>query len=65
MADGYAPTYKELIETTDWDEVRPRHGPALRQLHGALRLRADRGAGHHGLAQGVAAGGQGRVNRKE
>ena len=50
MADGYAKTYKELIETTDWDEVRPRQGPALRQLHGALRLRADGRARHHGLA---------------
>ncbi len=36
-------------------EVRPRQGPAVRQLHGALRLRADRRAGHHGVAQGVAA----------
>ena len=26
MGDGYAETYKELIETTDWDAVRPRQG---------------------------------------
>ena len=31
-------------------------GPALRQLHGALRLRAHRGAGHDALAAPVAAG---------
>ena len=52
MTDGYVKTYKELIETTDWEQVRPRQGPALQQLHGALRLRADGGAGDDGLAQG-------------
>ncbi len=36
-------------------QVRPRQGPALRQLHGALRLRAHRRAGDHGLPQGVPA----------
>ena len=30
--------------------VRPGQGPAVRQLHGALRVRADGGAGHDGLA---------------
>ena len=30
--------------------LRPRQGPALRQLHGALRLRAIRRAGHDELA---------------
>ncbi len=35
-------------------QVRPGQGPALRQLHGALRLRADRRPRHHGLAAGVA-----------
>ena len=30
-------------------EVRPRQRPALRQLHGALRLRADGRAGDHAL----------------
>ncbi len=37
-------------------QVRPRQGPALRQLHGALRLRADRRPRHHGLPEGVPAG---------
>ena len=32
-------------------EVRPRQRPALRQLHGALRLRADRGARRKPLAE--------------
>src|SRR6266542_2579252 len=36
-------------------QVRPRQRPALRQLHGALRLRAERGAGDHGQPEGVAA----------
>ncbi len=36
-------------------QVRPRQGPALRQLHGSLRLRAHRRPRHHGLPQGVAA----------
>jgi len=33
-------------------QVRPRQGPALRQLHGPLRLRAHRGPRHDGLPQG-------------
>ncbi|CAK7279484.1 hypothetical protein SGPA1_10262 [Streptomyces misionensis JCM 4497] len=37
-------------------QVRPRQGPALRQLHGALRLRAHGRARHHGLPHRVAAG---------
>ena len=45
MADGYTKTYKELLETTDWSQVRPWARRAVRQLHGALRLRADGGAG--------------------
>ena len=53
MGDGYAKTYRELIEDHRLGRVRPGQGPALRQLHGALRLRADRGARHDGLAEGV------------
>ena len=49
MADGYATSYKELVETTDWSSVRTRPRRALRQLHGALRLRADGGHRHDGL----------------
>ena len=44
MADGYTETYRELIETTDWSKYGRGTRPALRQLHGALRLRADGGA---------------------
>ncbi len=36
-------------------QVRSRQGPALRELHGALRIRAVGRAGHDGLAEGVAA----------
>ena len=45
-------------------QVRPRQGPALRQLHGALRLRADRRPRHHGLAEGVDPGGAGRPSQE-
>ena len=55
MADGYVKTYKELVETDRLDEVRPRQGPALRQLHGALRLRALGRVRHQPLAAPVAA----------
>jgi Domain of unknown function (DUF3463) len=51
MSNDRAKTYRELVETTDW----AKFGPAVRQLHGVLRLRAHRGAGHHGLVQAVAA----------
>ena len=61
MADGYASTYKELLETTDWDAVRPRPRPALRQLHGPLRLRADRGQRDRARAPQGAAVGAGRL----
>ena len=55
MDDGYVDTWKELLEDDRLGLLRPRQGPALRQLHGALRLRADRGPRHHGLAARVAA----------
>ena len=56
MADGYTETYQELLDTTDWDQVRPGQGPALRQLHGPLRLRAERRHGHDQVVQAVASG---------
>ena len=56
MADGYTATYRELIETTDWDRYGRGHDPTLRQLHGALRLRADGGVRDDGFAARVAAG---------
>src|SRR6266550_526470 len=40
-------------------EVRPRSGPAVRQLHGALRVRAVRRAGHHRVAARVHPGAAG------
>ena len=54
MSDGYAQTYKELLETTDWSAYGRGQGPAVRELHGPLRLRADRRAADHALAQAVA-----------
>ena len=51
---------REDLQGTDRDHglglLRPGQGPAVRQLHGALRLRAVRGAGHHVVAARVAAG---------
>ena len=52
MNDGYVKTYKELVETTDWEKYGRGKRRALQQLHGALRLRAHRGARDHGVAQG-------------
>ncbi len=64
MSDGYAKTYKELIETTRVGQVRARQGPAVRQLHGTLRLRAQRGAGHDGIAEAVGSRDGGEVVRR-
>ena len=41
LGEGYAKTFKELMETTDWDCLRHRPLRKMRELHGALRLRAD------------------------
>jgi len=49
LGEGYTKTFKELIgNPTDWDSVRHacKYGE-VRQLHGALRLRADRGKPRH------------------
>ena len=46
MSDGYAETYQELLETTDWDAYGRGTRPALRELHGPLRLRAHGRDGH-------------------
>ena len=62
MSDGYVRTYRELIEDDRLGRLRPRQGPALRELHGALRLRADRRPRHHGLAQGIPPGRPGPVS---
>ena len=44
LQDGYTETFKELLETTRWEEygVASRKSK-VRQLHGQLRLRAIRG----------------------
>ena len=49
-------SYQELVETTDWDSYGRGKDPALRQLHGPLRLRAVRRAGDDAVAAPVAAG---------
>ena len=38
LGEGYVKTFKELMETTDWDSVRHRPVRKVRQLHGPLRL---------------------------
>jgi hopanoid biosynthesis associated radical SAM protein HpnH len=50
LGEGYAATFKELMEATDWD------------AYGALRLRADGGGGH---LRPSAAGAQGRARRRQ
>ena len=41
LGEGYAKTFKELMETTDVGFLRHRRLRKMRELHGALRLRAD------------------------
>ena len=55
MADGYARDLQGAARDDRLEQVRPRQGPALRELHGALRLRADGGAADDALAAPVAA----------
>ena len=56
IQDGYAESFRELLETTDVGELRAaERQPAVRELHGALRLRADRGARDDALAAAIAA----------
>ena len=50
LQDGYAGTFQELMETTDWESTGTQREPALPGLHGPLRLRADRGRRHVQLA---------------
>ena len=54
MGDGYTETYKELIETTDWISTAAGRRP-LCELHGPLRVRADRRAPLDGLSARVVA----------
>ena len=44
MADGYVADLQGADRDDRLEQVRARPRPALRQLHGPLRLRADRGA---------------------
>ena len=42
LQDGYAKTFRELMDETDWSKYgRASGNPALPGLHGPLRLRAD------------------------
>ena len=52
LGEGYAKTFRELMETTDWDSYGTGKLREVRELHGALRLRADRGGGHDRAAAG-------------
>ena len=41
LQEGYADSYKELLETTNWEELRrAQRQSQVRQLHGQLRLEA-------------------------
>ena len=50
LQDGYAESYKELMETTEWESYGTEsRQSAVRELHGALRLRAFVGRRHFRL----------------
>ena len=49
--DGYADTFAELIETTEWERYGTESGNPKCQLHGAQRLRGQRGQRHVRLAR--------------
>ena len=38
LNEGYAPTFKALMEETEWEELRHRQLREVRRLHGPLRL---------------------------
>ena len=61
MSDGYAQDLQGADRDDGLGRLRPRQGPALRELHGALRVRAVGGARHHGVAAGVAPRRPGRL----
>ncbi len=71
LGEGYAKSFKELMETTDWDTYGTGQYEKCAELHGPLRLRADGGRCHLGATAEGAAGGacaacgrQGRWRRK-
>ncbi len=49
MSDGYTEMRRELVDTTDWDRYGRGKDPRCAKLHGALRVRTVRSAGHHGV----------------
>ena len=51
ITDEHHETFDDLMDNTDWDKLRPRQGPALRALHGPLRLRAVGRAGRQQQAR--------------
>ena len=71
LGEGYVKTFKELMETTDWDSLRHRPVREVRELHGALRLRADRRRGGaaqsdpHACGRDARAARRGRVRRRD
>ena len=70
LGEGYVKTFNELMETTDWDSLRHRQVREVRELHGALRLRADRRRGGvaqsapHACGRDARAARRGRVRRR-
>ena len=54
LQDGYADTFDELMETTEWHELRHRvRQSQVRQLHGPQRIRSQRRARHLQLARRI------------
>ncbi len=54
LQDGYAETFAELMAATEWEQYGAEIGQSeVRQLHGAQRLRGDRGQRHVRLGAGL------------
>ncbi len=61
LNEGYAKTFKELMETTDWDSYGVGNYEKCAGLHGALRLRAQR---RHPCGEKSAGRAEGRAVRR-
>jgi len=45
LGEGYVPTFKQLMEETNWDAYGVGNYEKMRRLHGAFGLRGDGGGG--------------------
>ena len=53
LQDGYADTFQELLDSTEWSNTARRVGkPGVRELHAALRVRGLGGGLHFSSLKG-------------